>query len=69
LAFWQQRLAKLYSTTLQDKEEFYFNTLVELINEGLPTEQMFGTVEATAACKAMEAQNTLMLGDDIVYKI
>lgn len=47
----------------------YLHTLVEMINEGLPTNELFGTAEATAACTIMTDANEVMLSDGIVYKI
>lgn len=43
--------------------------MLEMINEGLPTEELFGTVEATAACNVMSDENELMLSEGIVYII
>lgn len=47
----------------------FFTELVEIINEGLGTDSLFGTKEAAEACKVMEAEEQLMLSEGIVYKI
>lgn len=65
----RRRLARLYENELRDEEQFYLNTLVELINKGLSTNELFGTAEATAICEAMTDENELMVSDGIVYKI
>ncbi|KAL5534587.1 hypothetical protein ACEPAG_1050 [Sanghuangporus baumii] len=69
LKLFRQRLAALFSTKYQDEEQVFFEELLPEINEGLSSELLFGTVEATAACQAMSDQNELMLSDGIVYKI
>ena len=43
--------------------------LLQQINEGLPTDSLFGTDEATAACTVMSSRNELMLSEGVVYKI
>lgn len=44
--------------------------LVPLINEGLGTEELFGTAEAVGALQAMGQSEEVMLDDDgIVWKI
>lgn len=43
--------------------------LVEIINEGLGTDSLFGTKEVALACKVMEDEEQLMLSEGIVYKI
>jgi len=69
MALFRRRLARLYEAELRDEEQFYLRDLLELINKGLTTAQLFGTAEATAICLLMTEQNELMLSDGIVYKI
>lgn len=69
LKLFRTRLANLFATTLQDGEQFMFTDLLELINQGLPTEQLFGTAEATIACEVMGEAEELMLSGGVVYKI
>lgn len=47
----------------------FLKDVLPLINEGLPTSELFATGEATAACEAMQEENELMISDGIVYKI
>lgn len=69
LALFRTRLARLNATVLLDDEQVYFTQLLELINDGLTTDTLFGTAEATAICQVMTEANELMLSDGIVYKI
>ena len=69
LQLFRSRLANLFSTTLQDDEQVFLHRLLELLNEGLATDQLFGTAEATAACQEMSDANELLLSDGVVYKI
>lgn len=69
LRFFRKRLAALFSSKLQDEEQLFFTQLLEMLNEGLPVHELFGTAEATAACQAMSDANELMLSEGIVYKI
>lgn len=63
------RLAKLFASTLQDDEQWYLADLLAAVNQGLSTDDLFSTAEATAACQAMSDVNELMISDGIVYKI
>ncbi|THH29729.1 hypothetical protein EUX98_g4455 [Antrodiella citrinella] len=69
VALFRRRLARLYEGELRDEEQFYMNDLVKLINNGLTTDELFGTAEATAICTSMTEENELMISDGIVYKI
>lgn len=69
MQLFRSRLANLFATSLQDEEQVILTELLELINKGLPTDLLFGTAEATAACNAMGDANELMLSDGVVYKI
>ncbi|TBU34924.1 ATP dependent DNA helicase [Dichomitus squalens] len=69
LKLFRTRLANLFATKLVDEDQMYLNTLVEMINEGLSNDQLFGTAEATAACGIMTDANEVMLSDGVVYKI
>ncbi|EKM83502.1 hypothetical protein AGABI1DRAFT_66172 [Agaricus bisporus var. burnettii JB137-S8] len=69
LQFFRTRLANLFATRLQDTEEIFLVQLLELINDGLPTEQLYGTAEATEACNAMQENDELMVSGGIVYKM
>ncbi|OCH88618.1 ATP dependent DNA helicase [Obba rivulosa] len=69
LKLWRTRLANLFATSLQNDEAWSLSQVVELVNKGLPTDALFRTAEATAACEMMGEANELMLSDGIVYKI
>ncbi|KAM6498007.1 MCM2/3/5 family domain containing protein [Amanita muscaria] len=69
LQFFRTRLANVFATRLQDAEQVFLTELVEIINEGLATDALFGTREATLACKVMEGEDELMINEGIVYKI
>lgn len=65
----RKRLATVFSTVYQDREQVFFTELLEKLNEGQPTSTLFGTGEATAACQRMSDDNEIMLSEGIVYKI
>jgi DNA replication licensing factor MCM3 len=69
LAFFRSRLANLYATKLVDEEAVLFPTLLQHLNEGLSTDELFGTAEATAAAEIMTEAEELMLSGGIVYKM
>ena len=66
----RSKLAKLFSTKLQDNENIKLTELVPLINEGLATEELFGSAEAVEALREMGQSEEVMLDDDgFVWKI
>lgn len=66
----RSKLAKLFSTKLQDSENVKLTDLVPLINEGLGTEELFGSGEAVEALRAMGQSEEVMLDDEgVVWKI
>ncbi|KAH9919104.1 ATP dependent DNA helicase [Fomitopsis serialis] len=69
LKLFRSRVANLFANKLQDSDQVFFKDLREMVNEGLPTDALYGTAEATMACEAMGEQNEIMLSGDIVYKI
>ena len=69
MALFRKRFARLYENELRDEDQVLFNTLVELINQALPTDQLFGTTECTAIIEAMGEENELMMTGGVVYKI
>jgi DNA replication licensing factor MCM3 len=62
-------VAHLFATSLRDEEEFFFSEFLEKINEGLGTDELFGTTEATVLCEEMQEMDELMISDGIVYKV
>lgn len=66
----RSKLSKIFSTKLQDSENVKLTDLVPMINEGLVTEELFGSAEAVEALRAMGEEEEVMLDDDgIVWKI
>jgi DNA replication licensing factor MCM3 len=54
---------------LQDEDHIFLTALLEFVNEGLPTDTLFGTSEAMEACQVMQDAEELMISDGVVYKI
>ncbi|RDB28380.1 DNA replication licensing factor mcm3 [Hypsizygus marmoreus] len=69
LQHFRSRLANVFATRLQDSESIFLTELLEFINEGLPTDMLYGTAEATEACQAMQTNEELMISEGIVYRI
>lgn len=69
LQLFRTRVASAFATHLQDAEAVQMTTLLPIINEGLPTDTLFGTAEATAACQVMTESDELMYSEGIVYKV
>ncbi|KAF9015050.1 ATP dependent DNA helicase [Cyathus striatus] len=69
LQLFRSRVANIFATRMQDDEQIFLKELLEFVNEGLPTDSLFGTAEATEACQAMGENDELMISDGIVYKI
>jgi len=62
-------VANLFATRLQDEEQIFLAELLEMINDGLSTTELFGTTEASNICQIMSDSDELMLSDGIVYKV
>lgn len=62
-------MSKIFATRLQDEETIYLKELLEFVNEGMPTESLFGTAEATQICEIMGENDELMISEGIVYKV
>ncbi|KIJ45741.1 hypothetical protein M422DRAFT_778920 [Sphaerobolus stellatus SS14] len=69
LAFFRKRLANLFATKLVEEDSFLLPTLLQNINQGLSTDEMFGTAEATAAAEIMTEAEELMFSGGVVYKV
>ncbi|KAK0208392.1 ATP dependent DNA helicase [Desarmillaria ectypa] len=67
--FFRSRVSKLFGSKLCDDESVFLKDLLEMVNEGLSTDMLFGTVEATEACQIMTDAEELMLSEGIVYKL
>ena len=59
----------VFATKMQDDEEILLANLLQFVNQGLSTDELFGTTEATNACEVMQDAEELMISDGIVYKI
>jgi len=69
LQLFRARVSKIFATRLQDEETIYLKELLEFVNEGMPTESLFGTAEATQICEIMGENDELMISEGIVYKV
>jgi len=66
----RSKLAKLFSTKLQDSDSIKLTDLVPLVNEGLRTEELYGSAEAVEVLRAMGESEEVMLDDEgMVWKI
>ncbi|KAJ3933024.1 MAG: MCM2/3/5 family-domain-containing protein [Lentinula lateritia] len=65
----RSKISHLWSTTLQDQEQIPLKDLLPMVNEGLTTNDLFGTKEATDILQNMQENDELMLAEDIVYRI
>jgi DNA replication licensing factor MCM3 len=66
LAVFREQLRK---NRPMDDEPAHFRELLQTINEGLSTDQLFGTAEARLACEVMAAEEKLMISEDTIYYI
>ncbi|CAL1696311.1 unnamed protein product [Somion occarium] len=64
-----ERVARLWSTTLEGEDQWSKERLTELVNEGLPLNELFGSAEADAALQAMDKADQVMLEGGLVYKV
>jgi DNA replication licensing factor MCM3 len=54
---------------MQDEESISLRELLTHVNEGLPTDSLFGTSEATEICQIMGDNDELMISEGTVYKV
>jgi DNA replication licensing factor MCM3 len=69
LQLFRSRVGHVIATRLQDEQSIFLSDLLEVVNEGLGTDALFGTAEATEACQIMQDKDELMISDGIVYTI
>ncbi|KAF8202956.1 MCM2/3/5 family-domain-containing protein [Pholiota molesta] len=69
LQLFRARVSKMFATRLQDEETVFLKDLVEMVNEGLPADSLYGTGEATKLCEVMGEADELMISEGIVYKV
>lgn len=65
----RSRVSKIFVTRMQDEETIFLTDLVEMVNEGMSTENLFGTTEATQICEIMGENDELMISEGIVYRV
>ena len=54
---------------MQDEETGFLKDVLKHINEGLATNSLFGSAEATELCQIMADNDELMISDGIIYKV
>lgn len=69
IQFFRSRVAKIFSTVMQDEESIFLKDILTHVNEGLPTDALYGTAEATEICQIMTDDDELMISEGIVYKV
>jgi len=69
MQLFRARVSKIFATRLQDEETVFLKDLLELVNEGMSTESLYGTAEATQICEIMTENDELMISEGIVYKV
>jgi len=69
LDLFRQRVTQAFSSIMQDAESILLSELVTFVNEGLSTDDLFGTAEATALCQKMQDDEMLMISEGTVFKI
>lgn len=69
LQLFRSRMAKVFGTQMQDEETGFLKDILEHINEGLASNSLFGSAEATELCKIMADNDELMISDGIIYKV
>ncbi|KAJ3512798.1 hypothetical protein NLJ89_g3312 [Agrocybe chaxingu] len=69
LQLFRSRVSKIFATRMQDEETIFLTDLLELVNEGLSTDTLYGTAEATRICEIMGENDELMISEGIVYKL
>jgi len=54
---------------MQDEDTIFLTDLLEFVNDGLSTESLYGTAEATRICELMGEKDELMISEGIIYKV
>lgn len=65
----RSRLSQLMSDQLRDREEFPFELMLNLVNEGLAPQHQFSAEEARVACQPMVDQSEIFIDAGTVYVI
>ena len=69
LDLFRSRLDHVFTTSLGADGFVELTELVPLVNEGLETDEMFGSGEARRAAERMHERNEIMFSDGTVYKV
>ncbi|EIW70928.1 hypothetical protein TREMEDRAFT_28916 [Tremella mesenterica DSM 1558] len=69
LTLFRSRLDQVFSSSLGAEGIVDLTDLIPLINEGLSTEEMFGTSESRAAVGKMHDANEVMFAEGVVYRV
>jgi len=67
LQLFRSRFSHVMATRLQDEPSIFLTDLLKAINEGLATDTLFGTAEATEVCQIMQESDEIMISDGIIY--
>lgn len=62
-------MSALWVTTFEDEASIEFPELVQAVNAGLSTDELFGSEEALTAVKRMEDDGVIMFSNNVVYPI
>lgn len=65
----RSRLDQVFTTSLGADGMVELTDLVPLVNEGLGTDEMFGSNEARKAAERMHERNEIMFSEGTVYKV
>ena len=65
----RSRVAQVWATRFVGEDQLFVTDLLPAVNEGRPTEELFGTAEAMAILERMTEANEVMLADGIVYSV
>jgi DNA replication licensing factor MCM3 len=69
LNLFRSRLDQVFTTSLGADGMVELTDLVPLVNEGLGTDEMFGSNEARKAAERMHERNEIMFSEGTVYKV
>jgi len=69
VTLFRSKVAGLFAGRLADEEAIPFDTLLNMVNEGLEPAHKFNATEATQVCEVMSQAEQILLSDGIVYKI
>ncbi|KIK71425.1 hypothetical protein GYMLUDRAFT_235744 [Collybiopsis luxurians FD-317 M1] len=69
LKSFRTKVSQLWSTKLREEDQILLKDLLPMVNEGLGTDDLFGTKEATEILQVMQDNDELMIAEDVVYRI